>query len=200
MAKLQPSKLIMRVRFPLPAFSNQTCKMKIGNLIKSALFCMSLTLTPAVLAGEGATVGVPDEDIPVAVEKVKGDEKPSVEAPIVLPAYEEFNVEDYCPRLYEILRDDQEHADAILLAIIKQRKNWKPKDLYLIVRTAIIANPSLIDKIVVIMKEAGISDPVIRVIIDHLREDGTVPDTPIGDEFLEQDPIIPTPPPVSQNH
>lgn len=160
------------------------------------MFTTGIILTPAVYAGEGVTVGVPDDEAPV-VEKIKGDEKPSAEKPIVFPNDVTEHLEDMWPKIYEVLRDRSRNPEQTLKEIIRQH-SWTPEQIYEIVRTTIIENPSVADKIETILKEAGVDDDVIRVIVDTLREDDTVVDggVHIGEEF----PIIPTPDPVTSSH
>lgn len=175
--------------------------MKATQFLKTAMFTTGIMFIPTAFAGEGVTVGVPDDDAPIVVEKVKdgkGVEVPA-EDPIILPEITPEHEADMWPRLHSILKDQSRNPELTLLAILKQR-SWKPSELYLIVRTAIIANPSIADKIETIMKEAGISDDVIRVIIDTLRNDDGAQDggVPIGGEQLDQP--IPTPDPITSTH
>lgn len=161
------------------------------------MFTTGIILTPAVYAGEGVTVGVPDDEAPV-VEKVKGgDDKPSAEKPIVFPNDVTEHLEDMWPKIYEVLRDRDRNPEQTLKDIIRQH-SWTPEQIYEITRTAIIQNPSIADKIETILKEAGVSDEIIRIIVDKLREDDNITDggVHIGEEF----PIIPTPDPVTTAH
>lgn len=174
--------------------------MKAYQFLKTAMFTTGIILTPAALAGDGVVVGVPDDEAPV-VEKIKDGKGPlpgTEPAPvIVFPDDTTAPLEDMWPKLYEVLRDRDKDPVNTLIAILKQR-HWTPGQLYLITRTAIIANPSIADKIEQILKEGGVSDDVIRVIIDTLREDDAITDggVHIGEEW----PIIPTPDPITTSH
>lgn len=175
--------------------------MKAYQFLKTAMLTTGIILTPAALAGDGVVVGVPDDEAPVVekIKDVKDNKDPDIhrDPVIVFPNDVVAHEEDMWPKLYEVLRDRNNDPIRTLLDILKQRQ-WTPGQLYLITRTAIIANPSIADKIEQILKEAGVSDDVIRVIIDTLRDDDAITDggVHIGEEW----PIIPTPDPITTSH
>lgn len=171
--------------------------MKAYQFLKTAMFTTGIILIPAALAGDGVTVGVPDDEAPV-VEKVKGGEKPApTKDVIVLPDETVIPIADMWPKLYEIMRDRNRNAAADLQEVLKQH-DWTPEEIYEIVRTTVIANPSIGEKIDKILEEAGVDEDVIREVIDKLREDDAILEG--GVHIAEEYPIIPTPEPVTDTH
>lgn len=160
------------------------------------MFATGVVLTPAALAGDGVTVGVPDDEVPAVTDEKNPAPKGDQDF-VTFPDTTTLPIADMWPKLYEVMRDRNVNPIQTLLYILKQR-NWTPEQLYLIVRTTIIANPSIADKIEEILKEGGVSDDVIKIIVDTLREDDNVTD--IGTHIGEEWPIIPTPDPVTSSN
>ena len=115
MVKLQPSKLIMRVRFPLPAYLNQHARMKkvlsmimLAGVLAGPMYAADLaTVTTMAAPGSGVTL----DALSVAV--------------------------------YETVKASPQSAVDVFQAVMKQRRAWSVTETYAILRAVLLASPSL---------------------------------------------------------
>lgn len=214
MAKLQPSKLIMRVRFPLPAFPLPAIRMKKTVYIAAALLA-GACIVPAHAAG-------PELDRAVALSA------PDSKALL----------SDICNAVYKAVKEAPQEPDKVFEAVLNQRTTWKASECYAIMRAILLARPDLagdlsqfvlankggkdgkggieaahgnlnpvLYNMLTILYQASLEDGVPEDAINTLmttitgvyEESTDDAENPIGDntntdEFIE---IIPTPPPTS---
>lgn len=168
--------------------------MKTHQYINTTLLAAGILFAPAALAGEDVTVGVvPDKnaDAP-AVERVKGENKKvEKKTPILFAEDIYIPEEDLWPALYEVMRDRDRDPMKTFLELLTQRTDWSVEELTEAVRDIIIANPSLTPDVQKILEEAGIPEDIIHRVIENLINDGSISDN--------GSPIIPTPPPTSED-
>ena len=115
MVKLQPSKLIMRVRFPLPAYLNQHERMKkvlsmimLAGMLAGPMYAADLA-TVTTMAGPKS--GVSLDALSVAV--------------------------------YEAVKASPQSAVEVFQTVMKQRGSWSVTETYAILRAVLLASPSL---------------------------------------------------------
>ena len=113
MVKLQPSKLIMRVRFPLPAYLNQHARMK---------KVLSMILLAGVLSG------------PVYAADVQ-----SVAA---MAATSGVSIDALSMAVYEVVKADPQSAVEVFRAVMEKR-NGSVTETYAVLRAVLLASPSL---------------------------------------------------------
>ena len=113
MVKLQPSKLIMRVRFPLPAYLNQHARMK---------KVLSMILLAGVLSG------------PVYAADVQ-----SVAA---MAATSGVSIDALSMAVYEAVKADPQSAVEVFRAVMEKR-NGSVTETYAVLRAVLLASPSL---------------------------------------------------------
>lgn len=119
MVKLQPSKLVMRVRFPLPAFHQSFPNMKTSSAVALvALVCSSFA--PVYAAGSAYDK---------AVQAASRDSK--------------AGLSDICSATYKAVKESPDEADKIFEAILAQRADWKAGEVYAIFRSVLLARPDL---------------------------------------------------------
>lgn len=119
MAKLQPSKLAMRVRFPLPAFYQYFPDMKTTSAI--ALIALACSMYAPVFAAGPA--------FDKAVQAASRDSK--------------AGLSDICKATYEAVKESPDEADKVFEAVLAQRTDWKAGDVYAIFRSVLLARPDL---------------------------------------------------------
>lgn len=192
MVKLQPSKLIIRVRFPLPASPKPYKTMKMKQFLATALLA---GMTFATVASAAAL----DDAKALAADKTAA-------------------IEDIGIALNQAVKESTTEAgktpaDA-LKAVISQRSNWTSAQLYYLCRAALMADETgtLAGKIQTVLEDCGISDRNIRVVMNSLTKDGAL--TPgTRDEQLNQThsdsfkgtsgvvyPVIPGPAPTTRDN
>ena len=115
MAKLQPSKLIMRVRFPLPAFFVEL-RMKMVYLIIALLF--GGVLVPAVHAATARQQAVS-----------LASKKNSIAA--------------IGNAVYHAVKAEPQKVGEICEEVLSQRTNWTAEECSVIIRAALMARPDM---------------------------------------------------------
>ena len=119
MVKLQPSKLIMRVRFPLPALPTKILTyMKTVHL--AMLMLAGIVAVPASYAGSA-------KDNAVAL--AAADSRVSLGA--------------ICLAVYEAVKAEPQEAVSIYAEVINQRTTWTPNECASIFRAVLMARPDL---------------------------------------------------------
>ena len=114
MVKLQPSKLIMRVRFPLPAYLNQHTRMK---------KVLSMVLLAGVLSG---SVYAADVQSVAAVAATSG-----------------VSIDALSVAVYEAVKASPQDAVTVFESVMKQRESWSVTETYAVLRAVLLASPSL---------------------------------------------------------
>ncbi len=119
MVKLQPSKLIMRVRFPLPAFTPKRLKdMK--------RICVALALLGLVSVAS-ADAASPERE--KAMELSAPGSKSSLG--------------NICNAVYKAVKAEPDKASQIYGEVISQRTTWKSSEASAIFRAVLMARPDL---------------------------------------------------------
>lgn len=119
MVKLQPSKLAMRVRFPLPAFHQPFPNMKTSSAV--ALIALACSLFAPVYAAGPA--------FDKAVQAASRDSK--------------AGLSDICEATFKAVKQSPDEADKIFEAVLAQRTNWQAGEVYAIFRSVLLARPDL---------------------------------------------------------
>ncbi len=123
MVKLQPSKLITRVRFPLPAL------FQIFNLIVIKMKKFGICAMLALLAFGAMPV--------VAVG-------PTLDKAVALAAQDSgARISDICYAVYKAVKEAPEEADVVFSRVIAQRTTWTSGEVYAIFRAVLLARPDL---------------------------------------------------------
>ncbi len=113
MVKLQPSKLIMRVRFPLPAYLNQHARMK---------KVLSMILLAGVLSGPVYAADVQSVAAKAATSGV--------------------SIDALSMAVYEAVKADPQSAVEVFRAVMEKR-NGSVTETYAVLRAVLLASPSL---------------------------------------------------------
>lgn len=174
MAKLQPSKLAMRVRFPLPAFSQDYSDMKVLRCL-AIVFCLGVFgPLPQVYAG---------------AEK----------AGAVFPR--NLSVEELAKMVYEAAKKDSANAPLVFMDALSSRDSWTRSELLLLSDALLLAVPSLTPgDIPSLVVGSNVKPGDVQYVVEQLsRNDGGSPYHVI--QALPPDvpvyPVIPSPGPVS---
>ena len=130
MVKLQPSKLIMRVRFPLPAYLNQHARMK---KVLSMIMLAGMLAGPMYAAGLETVTAMAAPNSGVALDALS-------------------------LAVYETIKASPERAVEVFQAVIKQRKSWSVTETYAILRAVLLASPALEVGFVQAATQSGTSD------------------------------------------
>ena len=119
MAKLQPSKLIMRVRFPLPAFlliiKCTHMKKVLPIILLAGMFAGPVYAEPADLAKVSAMAG----------------DKSGTSLDVLSMA------------VYELVKAQPDKAVDVFQNVMSQRKSWSVTETYAVLRSVLLASPSL---------------------------------------------------------
>lgn len=120
MVKLQPSKLIMRVRFPLPAYP----EYKKGNTRMKKIF--SMILLAGVFAGSVFS------------------EEAGVSSVVAMPqAKSGVSIDKLSLAVYEAVKAQPSKAVEIFQGVMAQRSSWNVTETYAVLRSVLLASPSL---------------------------------------------------------
>ncbi len=124
MVKLQPSKLIMRVRFPLPAlFQPQSSHMKV-------ISCLAMALVGGLFAFPVQAAGL------------------MLDKAVTLAAIDsEASLSDICLAAYEAGKEAPNELDKVFESILNQRTTWKASEVYAIMRAVLMARPDLMQNL-----------------------------------------------------
>ena len=114
MVKLQPSKLIMRVRFPLPAYLNQHARMK---------KILSMILLAGMLSGP--MYAASEQDV------------------AALAAKTDISIDALSVAVYEAVKASPQSAVVVFETVMKQRATWSVTETYAVLRAVLLASPSL---------------------------------------------------------
>ncbi len=124
MVKLQPSKLITRVRFPLPAlFHPKSSIMKVT-------LCLALALVGGLVALPAQAAG-PMLDKAVALSAVDS----------------QASLSDICMAAYEAAQEAPDALDTVFESILNQRTTWKASEVYAIMRAILMTRPELMQNL-----------------------------------------------------
>ena len=196
MVKLQPSKLIMRVRFPLPAYLNQHARMK---------KVLSMILLAGVLSG------------PVYAADVQ-----SVAA---MAATSGVSIDALSMAVYKAVKAHPQSAVEVFRAVMEKR-NGSVTETYAVLRAVLLASPSLesefvkaasspqavgstqgqqlLETLYSMSQTSAVATTVVQGVVGSSSVGNGVPSAAL-DAYVSAVPspentVTPTPPPTSANN
>ena len=118
MAKLQPSKLAMRVRFPLPASVQYVEDRIMKKTYLAIALLMGVFAAPSMAAS------------------------PAWDAAVALSAQDsKATLADLCNAVYKAAKENPEKSPQLYEAVLAQRTNWTSSQCYAILRSILLALP-----------------------------------------------------------